>query len=204
VKDFRDFVRCLDGLEWAPAGYLDPQLAELLAELGQQPGLIRDVVQSWNSPGLDLRQLSCHETKTHYKWFVHYDPSLRYKIWLHQYKSAGQRQAGHAEVPHNHRYSLASLIIRGGFAHHCYKQISDGIAELPYGPDSYVAGDVYAIEWHQIHRLSRILNHTVTLVVESPPARNFSEAFYGDSGEPRLFYDFAGMLSQFSSELAAT
>jgi hypothetical protein len=204
VKDFRAFSDRLSLLEWTPAGYLDPRILDLVEELGREPELIGNVVRSWTTANLDERQLSCHETKTHYKWFIYYNSKLRYKVWLHQYKSLAEREAGHAEVPHNHRYSLASLIIRGGFTHHRYKQTDDGLLELAHERDSYTQGDTYLVDWHQVHRLSEIKNHTVTLVVESPIARNFSEAFYAQSGEPSMFYDFIWLRSQLFAELSST
>jgi hypothetical protein len=203
VKSFQGFVRRLEMLEWAPAGYLDPRVLDLLSELAQEPRLICDVVGSWSAANLEERQLSCHETATHYKWFVYYHSRLHYKLWLHQYKPLGERKLGHAEVPHNHRYSLASLVVRGGFTHHYYKQTADGLQELQHERTSYMQGDTYQVDWQEVHKLSNVLNHTVTLVVESPIARNFSEAFYTESGEPSTFYDFIGMLSGLSAEIAS-
>jgi hypothetical protein len=202
VKSFGAFMQRLETLEWTPAGHLDPGVLDLLAELGEEPRLIWDEVQSWSAANLDQRQLSCHETTTHYKWFVYYHSELRYKVWLHQYKSLGERKVGHAEVPHNHRYSLASLIVRGGFTHHRYRQTGSELLELPHECSKYGRGDTYLVDWRQVHRLSDVMNHTVTLVVETPAARHFSEAFYAESGEPSMFYDFAGMVSRFSAEIS--
>jgi hypothetical protein len=203
MNSFHGFTRELEGLVWAPAGYLDPRVLDLLCELGQEPRTICDVVNSWSAANLEERQLSCHETSTHYKWFVAYHSSLHYKIWLHQYKPLGERRLGHAEVPHNHRYSLASLVVRGGFTHHYYKQTAEGLQELQHERTSYMQGDTYRVDWQEVHKLSNVLNHTVTLVVESPIARNFSEAFYTQSGEPSTFYDFIGMLSSLSAEISS-
>jgi hypothetical protein len=203
VKDFNAFMQRLEMLKWDPPGHLDSQLLDVLAELGEEPQVIWDVVRSWNTANLDFRQLSCHETSTHYKWFVYYHSTLRYKVWLHQYKPLGERKVGHAEVPHNHRYSLASLIVRGGFTHHRYEQVGDGLSELPQECSKYTRGDAYFVDWRQVHRLSDVMDQTVTLVVESPVARHFSEAFYAESGEPSMFYDFIGMLSRLAADISS-
>jgi hypothetical protein len=178
-------------------------MQRLLTEIGQEPGLVNEAIKSWDGDKLDARQLKCHETTTHYKWFVHYDEELRYRVWLHQYKPLGERAAGHAAVPHNHRYSLASVILDGGFTHHFFERSEDGVTEMIQERRSYLPGDVYSVDWQQLHMLSGLRDHTLTLVVESPAARHFSEAFYGESGDPRLFYDFVELHSRLSQEIAS-
>jgi predicted metal-dependent enzyme (double-stranded beta helix superfamily) len=162
---------------------------------------VHDTVNSWSVKGLEKRQLSCHETATHFKWFLHYSERRRFKVWLHQYKNAGERKIGFAEVPHNHRYSLASVILSGGFSHHCFER-NDGVltehegARRRYGP-----GDAYTVGWREVHKLSGIDERTLTLVVESAPVRNFSEAYYGASAEPVTFSDFVGMRPRLTKEM---
>jgi len=165
----------------------------VLAEVGRQPRLVHDAVSSWSLNGLDKRQLSCHETATHYKWFLYYHKSRRFKVWLHQYKTCGERRLGYAEVPHNHRYSLASVILKGVFVHHDFKRSGGVLTESVNSRQSYGQGDAYMVAWQQIHQLSDIHDQTFTLVVESPTVRHFSEAYYTESTEPRMFYDFVGL-----------
>lgn len=202
LNDFRDFLTRLEILKWHPAGHIDPAVLQLLAEIGNYPQLIWEVVKSWDSGNLEKRQLRCHETSTHYKWFMHYDDRLQYRIWLHQYKSSTERKSGYAEVPHNHRYSLASVLLRGQFVHHFFETIDGVLVELPEKCESYSQGDVYSVDWHSVHKLSGLSDHTVTLVVESPVARHFSEAFYSESGAPSLCPDFVelhpNLLREFS------
>ncbi len=63
----------------------------------------------------------------------------------------------------------------------------DGLlAEISEECQKYSQGDVYSVNWHSVHKLSNMSDHTVTLVVESPVARHFSEAFYDESGRPRI------------------
>ena len=202
MESFASFLHELELADWSPAGHIDPRVPRLLAEIGRRPALIRDIVGSWDPASLEKRQLRCHETSTHYKWFIHYHQNLRYRVWLHQYKAKDQRKRGYAEVPHNHRYSLASVILRGGFAHHSYVRDANGLAELAEACKSYVQGDAYIIEWQQIHKLADVDDHTVTLVVESPVVRHFSEAFYDDSGQPNRFYDFVELHSSLLDEMA--
>jgi hypothetical protein len=194
------FLRRLEAAEWAPAGHIDPVVRDLLAEIGRHPELVRSAIRSWNK-SLDERQLRCHETATHYKWFIHYHGRLGYRVWLHQYKLARDRSVGHAEVPHNHRYSLASVILRGGFTHRFFTSGDSGVAELVQERRSYSAGDVYMVEWMQLHRLSELVDPTVTLVVESPVVRHYSEAFYEGSHEPRICLDFVALHSRLAADV---
>jgi len=201
LKSLHDLLRELEKLEWNPVGYLDPGVLPLLAEVGRKPSLIHDAVVSWSAEHLEKLQLSCHETSTHYKWFIYYHEELRYRIWLHQYKLPDERRAGHAEVPHNHRYSLASVILRGGFAHHYFERIGDRLIELTQESRLFSRGDVYMLDWKRLHKLSALSDHTVTLVVESPVVRHFSEAFYSESGRPSLFPDFVSLHPRLSAEM---
>jgi len=203
LNSFREFLRTLESLDWNPAGHIDPRLAGLLAEVGNKPELVRGLVDSWNGANLEERQLRCHETATHYKWFVYYHRSIHYRIWLHQYKMHGERRTGHAEIPHNHRYSLASVVLRGGFDHHFFERTRSGLMEQAGVRQSYVKGDAYVVEWQRVHKLDKLADHTVTLVIESPPVRHFSEAFYDESGQPNVFYDFVGLHSRLAAEIAS-
>jgi hypothetical protein len=201
LETFQDFLLGLEVLEWSPPGHIDPRMLDLLAEIGRRPRLLQEAVNSWNVADLEERQLRCHETATHYKWFIYFHPELRYRIWLHQYKILGERRRGHAEVPHNHRYSLASVIMRGGFVHHAFERMDGGLVELTSKRHSYLRGDAYSVGWDQLHRLSDLTDHTLTLVVETPPVRNFSEAFYSESGTPERFYDFVGLHGRLTEEM---
>jgi hypothetical protein len=202
LNSFDDFLSGLELLDWHPAGHMDPGVLELLANLGRRPHLLWDFINSWDEGNLETRQLRCHETSTHYKWFVHYHENLRYRIWLHQYKSADERRSGYAEVPHNHRYSLASLILNGQFKHHFFDLVSGVLVEAHQRCEAYSRGDVYSVDWRHVHKLSGLTDHTMTLVVETPLARHFSEAFYGPSGTPNLCPDFVALHRQLLDVIA--
>jgi hypothetical protein len=204
LKTFDDLLRGLEDLRWEPVGHIDPAVTSLLAEVGSEPALVWDLVHSWDHSSLEERQLRCHETSTHYKWFLFYHPQLRFKVWLHQYKPGHDRQTGYAEVPHNHRYSLASVLLSGGFAHHVCDRVDGGLEELTDERRSYRTGDSYSVPWQQLHKLGALADHTVTLVVETPVVRHFSEAFYGGSAEPVRFYDFIELHSRLIAEMQAS
>lgn len=201
MNTFHVFLRNLELLEWKPAGYVDPHVSAILAEIGREPRVIYEAVNSWSAKSLDKLQLSCHETSTHYELFLDYHKKLRFKIWLHQYKPVSERRLGYAEVPHNHRYSLASAILSGGFVHHYFERTGNVLSELIEERQRYTRGDVYVVEWQRVHKLSELMDRTVTLVIESPAVRYFSEAFYADPSGPRIFYDFVGLYTGLSREI---
>ena len=68
---------------------------------------------------------------------------------------------------------------------------------------SYAKGDSYRVEWNRVHKLDNLADHTLTLVVESPVARYFSEAFYNGSVEPSLFCDFVELHPRLAAEMAS-
>jgi hypothetical protein len=202
MRSFDEFLDRLELFDWSPAGSIESGVLDLLRDLGHEPELIHQVVASWIARNFEERQLRCHDTATHYKWFIYYHSELHYRIWLHQYKSPEERRDGYATVPHNHRYSLASLIVRGGFDHHLFERREGKLVELAQERQTYARHDAYMLEWHNIHKLSTLHEDTITLVVESPVVRHFSEAFYSETEGPRLVYDFTELHSRLSQEMA--
>jgi hypothetical protein len=104
-------------------------------------------------------------------------------------------------VPHNHRYSLASILLRGGFVHHDYAWSDEGLIEVIEARRRLSQGDAYSVSWSQIHRLSELIDGTLTLVVESPAVRHYSEAFYEDEAGPRRFLDFVELHSRLLADV---
>jgi hypothetical protein len=203
LRRFSHFLGCLDALDWNIGGQIDSKVLPVLSALANEPEAVQDLVTSWTSENLERRQLSCHETATHYKWFIYFNKRWRFKVWLHQYKTAEERRLGYAEVPHNHRYSLASVILSGGFTHHYFDRsggaVTESLAErVRFGP-----GDAYIVQWQRIHKLSELRDRTFTVVVESAPVRSFSEAFYPTLEGPTIFYDFVGLRGRLVRELGA-
>jgi hypothetical protein len=93
------------------------------------------------------------------------------------------------------------VILRGGFDHQLFDRTADGLIESGTMRTSCAKGDLHAVPWRQVHKLDNLADHTLTLVVESPVVQHFSEAFYGDSGEPSAFYDFVGLHPRLVSEM---
>lgn len=80
MKNLEQFLRQLEDLEWSPAGHMEEAVLPLLAEMGRERRLLIEAVSSWTAKNLEKRQLRCHETATHLKWFVHYNNEIGFKL----------------------------------------------------------------------------------------------------------------------------
>jgi hypothetical protein len=132
-----------------------------------------------------------HETSTHFKWLVHRETQPHFTVWLHEYKSELKRTAGYAEVPHDHRYNIASLIMRGGYTAVAWEKAKRSGGLLAEGwRETYSQHDIMALTHDKIHSLAQIEPGTLTLLIEGPPIKGFSSAYYPGERKPRTFPDF--------------
>jgi len=130
-----------------------------------------------------------HDTATHYKWLVHRNTKPRFVIWLHEYKSPTERAIGYAQVPHDHRYNIVSLILNGGYIANTWdKKTTQVLRET--SRQRYTQGSVMTLDHNIIHSLVHIYPHTMTLVIEGPALRGYSTAYYENGKEWRIFSDF--------------
>jgi predicted metal-dependent enzyme (double-stranded beta helix superfamily) len=162
--------------------------------------LVYEHMETWSPSQVTARANGSHNTSTHYKWLVHRDDSHRFTLWIHDYKLAGERGPGYAEVPHNHRYDLCSIILDGGYTSVLYNVKSD---LLPIEKPTFRVGDVLSLRHYEIHALTEICEGTLTLFVEGPTITDFSTVFYLD-GKRRNFVDFHGRREQFLERLKSS
>ena len=141
------------------------------------------------------------EKTTHYKWFLGGGTNREFELWLHEYKPRELRRTGHATVPHNHRFWLTSLILRGGFADTRYARCEPE-GELPIEPiaeRSLETGDTMVIDPEEIHSLSELRNGTISMVVQSKSIRSYSEVF--EDGGVRRYSDLEAKLAELRESL---
>lgn len=193
----RSFLAILRGYDWARPAIAHEGARRALRGLLAQPGILRDEVQGWQE-GIAERALLCHETSTHYKWFVDRDEHDRFIVWLHQYKPAEIRGERHAAVAHNHRYWFSSAIFAGGLHQRSFQVIDhdeSGRPSLaPKGEVVLRAGDAYVVSPDEIHAMFHIEDGTLSLVVQGKAVRNYSEVFDTTTGAVTRFPDFMGQL----------
>jgi hypothetical protein len=141
-----------------------------------------------------------HDTPTHFKWLVYRNQRPRFTLWLHEYKASQLRGPGYAQVPHDHRYDIASLILTGGYIAATW-QITQGKL-TPADIKSYRPFDVMRLGHTEIHSLVEIEPETLTLVVEGPRIKAFSTAYYPPAEEPFTFPDFPARWPALRTKLA--
>lgn len=129
-----------------------------------------------------------HDVSTHYKWLVYRNTSPRFTLWLHEYKSAEQRGPGYAQVPHDHRYDIVSLILTGGYIATTW-QLRDTNAPVTHDI-TYTKSDIMSLDSAKIHSLRDIFPGTRTLVIEGPTIKHYSTAYSTDHNQDRTFPDF--------------
>jgi predicted metal-dependent enzyme (double-stranded beta helix superfamily) len=146
-------------------------------------------MSEWDASERSAKLNGSHETSTHYKILLHRDPALRFTVWIHCYKSSECRGSGYAQVPHNHRYDLCSVVLRGGYDSILY---STAAGVTPIERRTFKPGDVLSMTHDQVHALTEICEGTQTLFIEGPTIKHFSTVFPVDS-PPRDYPDFHGL-----------
>jgi hypothetical protein len=173
---------------------------DILRDTPRLSMLVYDYMELWSARQVATMDNGSHNTSTHYKWLVHRDEDLRFTLWIHDYKPAEERGPGYAEVPHNHRYDLCSIVLNGGYTSVLY-DVSNGPTSIE--KPALRPGDVLSLRHYEVHALTEIWEGTLTLFIEGPTIAPFSTAFYLD-GARRNFVDFQGRREQFRERLKSS
>ena len=188
MKPTAEFLRSLD---WRDRSAAHENAAAYLTDLAPE-SVLSDL--RGDLERIDLSRSV--EKTTHYKWLLAAPPNEGFELWLHEYKPRELRRTGHATVPHNHRFWLTSLILRGGFTDTRYVRAPGepaGAAIEPVGNRSLRPGETMVIDPDEIHSLSGLEDGTLSLVVQSEPVRSYSEVF--EDGQVRRYSDLEARLA---------
>ena len=175
--------RCAELVAELGAGDLERAQAVLAADPKRLRAVIAEELAAWEREGLGTRELLCHDTGTHHKWFVGVVEPRSFVIWLHEYKPAGRRAESHALTIHDHRYGFVSTVLCGGYDHEHYVLDADGRPVLT-ATERYRPPDTYRLGADALHRVTELLDGTITLIVQAPVERDHS-VVYGPSGVVR-------------------
>jgi hypothetical protein len=174
-------VDLFDQLDSLPHRADEYELMELVTEwrCGMEVSLIRHAIYDWlkESAFLDQLRTAARETATHYVWPL-YVASNGHGLTINEFKDPRYMMNGYANIIHNYRYSFASLILSGG-----YRQIRSNVEMIEpgqaasiheLGQDDVIEGSMLPVNYDVFHRLTKIRERTVTLLVKCPPAREHS------------------------------
>lgn len=190
----------LNIIDWSDPQWMDAA-ADVLQAAPDLPYSLASCIRGWNNREKAAKFNGSHVTGTHYKLLIYREHEMRFTLWMHDYKPAAERGLGYAEVPHNHRYNLCSIILRGGYDSILY-EVSPGIGEtiVPKETSTFRPGDTLSLAHDQVHSLTEIHEGTQTLFIEGPVLSNFSTA-YPPVGPPQRYFDFYGLERGFMSRL---
>lgn len=186
-------------LDWGKVDTAQEQASSLLARCDPRRLLadLKAELRQAIEPGRSV------EKSTHYKWLIAEDSGRRFEFWLHEYKPSTHRRTGHATVPHNHRFWLTSLILRGGFDDIRYKRSvrrSGGESMIePVTSRSMRTGDTMVISPDEIHSLAALRDGTLSLIVQSRAVRSYSEVF--EDGAVKRYSDLDAKLVELGDSL---
>lgn len=172
-----------------------------LAALQKPEHMILAYLEALPEEDLDSLFDGSHDTSTHYKWLIYRSTGPRFTLWLHEYKNPASRGPGYAQVPHDHRYDIVSLILNGGYIASVW-QLS---GEELIGEETliYQKTDVMNLSHDKIHSLKNILSDTLTLVIEGPRIKAYSTAYYPSEKRKRTFPDFPARWPYFKDKLSS-
>jgi hypothetical protein len=193
----------LDGLPWRS----DPLRAcAYVAELLAEDTAIAQQLAAWVA-GLRPRQIReilnrSVEKSTHYKWFLGEHRS-DYTVWVHQYRPASVFVSSNrfAASIHNHRYPFVSRVLSGSL---CVSTFDVSSSDAARGvslrnEQALDVGDVMLLNSNDVHRIDRVYDDTVTIVVQGPPVRHYSTRFDPRNGRSERIYDLDALFPNLTS-----
>lgn len=145
------------------------------------------------------------ETSTHYKWFLgEHDPY--YVVWAHQYLNAKLFAASKrfAASVHNHRYPFVSRVLTGALhtSSFAVSSAASGLHVELSGKGTFNTGDVMSLSAGDVHRIDRVEDGTVTIVIRGPVTRHYSIRFDLNSGYSERIHDLDSVFPQLAPLLA--
>jgi hypothetical protein len=158
-----DIIGPLRGLDWNDLDTVEHATRKALAQLADDPDLIRAVLL-----GLPDRPelLALCEHYDILDKIVLYQDDAGLRVRLHIFLP------GYFDRPHNHRWSYASLILRGEYRHYLFGDVD---VDAEPEPGSLAAlqvrqeqvGDSYALDHRMVHAVVAE-PYTVSLVIRGP------------------------------------
>lgn len=164
-------IRRIERLDWDDLATLSEESRRILTELSSDRGLMKPIVETAR---YDRKLLSISELLPDmYKLTLYEDQTTKARLRLHIYRP------GYEDVPHSHRWTLASLLLTGEI--HCRYYGTDAeylAADGHTSPASLLtkfmtAGSFYTMHHSIIHHF-RAKPHSVTFCLRGPTVKDRS------------------------------
>jgi hypothetical protein len=200
-----NLITSLDSIDWCERNIAHQEVEHLL--FGVKANFIQFQLEIDNLSEVFIHNLGKNsvETPTHYKWLFYENEKSDYKIWFHQYKSAINKNAGYAVVPHNHRYWFSSFILSGGFTSLTYQvnRLNEDTIEnnTLVGEWHLNEGEIYTLSSDTVHSLDDIQKSTWTLIIQSKQVKTFSESFSLETKKIYRHYAFESRIDEFKQRI---
>lgn len=162
--DFAD----LDGIDWEDTSSILQGCTPLFGALSRDSAALSDLVAAVGDDPV-LAAL-CEGYDFMHKIVLHERADTGVRLRLHLYRS------GFFDRPHNHRWSFASHVLRGGYRHRVYGrddtfgETTDVAGLTPIQERFEPAGATYALHHTSVHAVSAQAD-TVSLIVRGPAAK---------------------------------
>lgn len=154
-------------IDWTDLDSAGERAGSILELLGREPASLRALVLASGSDAYLRGMAETHSIDR----LVLYDALERgFRIRLHLYP------AGHSDVPHDHRWSFASRILRGSYQHRIFslEQTNSAATSRSNLRQVYrrteVAGGGYVLDHRMIHTATAEPN-TVSLMLRGPAVK---------------------------------
>ena len=158
-------------VDWEDAGAVEHRCRKALAALAGDPQIIRSVLLALLAlPGRpDLLEL-CEHHDLFDKILLYDDAEYGLRVRLHIFLP------GFVDPPHNHRWSFASMILRGGYRHGLFGDADQVMRTDPASLRALLArqeraGCIYALHHAMVHSVEPE-PYTVSLVLRGPAVKD--------------------------------
>ncbi|RGC68148.1 hypothetical protein C5N14_14615 [Micromonospora sp. MW-13] len=182
----QDWERRIAGIDWGDAERVHPEASAVLTELAAGGALAELLEQVPDRPDLAAR---CEHLRSLDKLVLFDDPASGVRLRLHLFKDR------YLDLPHNHRWTFTSLMLRGGYTQYLYGPWHDEVAPPPDLKPTCVQvvqpGEIYTLDHTVVHSLAAD-SSAVTVILRGPVMKERAVWFDRTTSESWLHEGGAG------------
>ncbi|MEU2122402.1 hypothetical protein [Nocardia niwae] len=165
-----EIIEPLRSLDWEDIGAVQRQAGAALAQIAGRPDILAAALRQIPARPELLRLCEHQERYSVDKLILYSDAESGIRVRLHVFLP------GHADLPHNHRWTFATSILRGGYRHLVYGDAPKGVMPPIVHARHEGPGDGYVLHHSVVHAVAAEPN-TVSLVIRGPAVKDRSLVF---------------------------